>query len=89
MTDKRNTAPGGKYNPLYFHLMRLAGNEWRASFRDVEKVLGFPLPDSARRYEAWWENNDNRHVQAPAWLNAGWQTDEVNLGKETLVFRRA
>lgn len=86
MTDRRNSAPGGKYGPLYLRLMKLAGSEWRVSFGDVEEVLGFRLPDSARRHRPWWTNGG--HGQALAWVNAGWRTSDVDLGGETLVFRR-
>ena len=79
-------APGGKYAPLYRHLSARRGEEWRVSFTEVEAVLGFPLPDSARLYPAWWSNGG--HSQARAWLAAGWRTRSIDLGGETLVFER-
>ena len=77
----------GKYRKLHTHLRSLAIREWRASFSEIEAVLGFKLPPSARRYSAWWANDSN-NIHGRAWLTAGWKTAEVNMNAETLTFRR-
>ena len=78
----------GKYAPLYRHLTARTGDEWPASFREVESILGFSLPDSARGHQAWWSNTET-HSQAKAWLAAGWRTLDVNLAMERLSFARS
>ncbi len=61
-----------KYDPLGHHLMNLHREEWTASFDQIETVLGFRLPYSARSYPAWWENEQGgNHSHARVWLNAG------------------
>ena len=82
---------GGKYSPLYRCLRARGGGEWRASFADLEAVLGFTLPESARVHRPWWSNQRNRggHSHALAWQMAGWKTRAVDLERETLVFERA
>jgi len=77
----------GKYEKLYRHLTGLTAWEWRATFGEVEAILGFILPNSARSYTAWWAN-DSSHSYARAWLAAGWETSSVNLQAGTLVFRK-
>ena len=77
----------GKYGPLYRHLTNLNGGEWRASFADIEAVIGCDLPASARNHRAWWAN-DRSKCNALAWIDAGWQTAEVNMDAETLRFQR-
>lgn len=86
----RQTAQRGKYVPLYHHLVQLAGNEWRATFSEIEKVLGFKLPDSARTHRPWWANQGQRggHSHALAWEMAGWRTSQVDMVDERLVFVR-
>ena len=86
----REAAARGKYAPLYRHLLRMAGPDWRTSFAEVEAVLGFRLPDSARLHRPWWANSakGNGHSHALAWQAAGWKTGEVDLDAETLVFAR-
>ena len=80
----------GKYAPLYEHLQSLKKNEWPVSFTEIEKVLGFSLPDSARIHRPWWANQGGQggHSHALAWEMAGWKTAEVDLEEERLVFRR-
>lgn len=78
-----------KYDPLRTFLTSLQENEWGATFFDVEKVLGFRLPASARNYPAWWANERRgSHTHSKAWLGAGWLTSDVDLNGERLVFRR-
>ena len=87
----RDAAARGKYAPLYRHLVSIpAWPEWRATFGDVEAILGFRLPDSARLYRPWWANQNKGagHSHALSWYAAGWKTREVDLEAETLVFSR-
>lgn len=81
---------GRKYRKLYAHLCDLTAQEWRAAFSDVETVIGDTLPPSARRHRAWWSNHsgDNILRQARAWIAAGWETVDVDMNAETLLFRR-
>lgn len=58
------------------------------SFEEVERVLGFALPDSARKFPAWWSNNTGTHVGVSAWRDSGWKTSRVNLGSERVTFVR-
>lgn len=76
----REAAARGKYAPLYRHLSGLAGPDWRTSFAEVEALLGFGLPDSARLHRPWWANSakGNGHSHALAWQAAGWKTEQVD-----------
>ena len=77
----------GKYAPLYHHLLALPSREWRASFREIEAILGFPLPASAHRHSAWWANGGG-HGHALSWLAAGWETCDVGPAAKTVAFLR-
>ena len=89
-TKYREKASAGKYHKLYERLNRLQSSEWKTCFSEVESILGFSLPPSARRHRPWWANqrSDNGHNHALAWTAAGWETDEVDMDAETLSFRR-
>ena len=86
----REMAMRGKYRRLYAHLCGRRSREWSASFADVEAVLGFQLPFSARMHRPWWANQSrgNGHSHALAWTTAGWETAQVDMEAETLLFRR-
>lgn len=79
----------GKYQPLSDFLTKQGRAHVRMAFKDVEKVLGFPLPRSARRHRPWWANEAAGHVHAKSWLEAGYRTEQVDMEGETLVFARA
>ena len=80
----------GKYQRLYAYLSGLQAQEWRTSFSEIESILGFELPASARRHRPWWANqrSSGGHSHALAWVVDGWDTAEVDMGSETLLFRR-
>ena len=86
----REMASRGKYLKLHDHLCSLDTQEWRTSFRKIESIIGFPLPASARRHRPWWANEKRAggHTQSLAWTSAGWETSEVDMGAEMVVFRR-
>ena len=87
----REAAARGKYAPLYRRLSASRGAEWRASFGEIEAILGFRLPVSARLHRPWWSNRKKGggHSHALAWQAAGWRTRSIDLEAETLVFERA
>jgi len=77
------------YDPLFEWLQRQNNNRIATTFAQIETVLHFDLPDTARRRPQWWENNPNHHSHARAWLDAGFHTEEVDLIRETLAFVRS
>lgn len=81
--------PMSKYEALPQFLARLESAEHRMSFREIERVLGFKLPESAYEYEAWWSNNGTGHSHARAWLESGWRTEAVDLANRHVTFRRS
>ena len=84
----REMANRGKYQRLYSHLCGLQSEEWGTSFGEIESIMGFALPPTARLHRPWWANQVNGHSHALAWVAAGWKTEKVNMDAETLVFRR-
>ena len=77
----------GKYAPLHRHLSNLDAREWSTTFREVERILDFHLPASARTYREWWANHGG-NPQGKAWVDVGWKVEHVNLRTERVVFRR-
>jgi hypothetical protein len=76
-----------KYDALHTYLLGQTANEVPMTFAEIEKLIGQRLPASARKHRPWWSNNPHNNVMTKAWLNAGFQSERVDLGSEKLVFR--
>jgi hypothetical protein len=78
-----------KYDGLAGHL-KFRGAFTRVvklSFARIDGLIGSNLPMSAYREEAWWSNSASS-VHARAWLDAGWEVQEVNLKEGFVVFKK-
>lgn len=79
-----------KYAPLLRFLEGRAGSTTlRLSFAEITDILGFSLPASARKHQAWWSNTREGHSHAAAWLDAGWKTEMLDLADERISFVKA
>jgi hypothetical protein len=59
----------------------------KLSFARIDGLIGSNLPMAAFREEAWWSNTAlNAHTKA--WLEAGWEVQEVNLKEGYVVFKK-
>ena len=77
------------YDPLGQYLAKSAALRIPMTFREVESVLGRKLPASAYRHRPWWANEARGHSHARAWLQAGYETQQVDMVGKKLVFARA
>lgn len=77
-----------KYAPLAKFLRNAPHPEVPMSFVEIEKLIGHDLPASSRKYPAWWSNNPSNNVMTRAWLDAGFQTERVDVPRARVVFRR-
>ena len=60
------------------------------SFADIEALLGFPLPEQARKAREWWaepEAASRASAQSGAWTLAS-RSAMVNVGARHVVFDR-
>ncbi len=48
----------GRLDPLTRYLEQLDTGTVRLSFSHIERLIGAPLPESARRHPAFWSNSD-------------------------------
>lgn len=77
------------YQPLADHLADQKGDVWDASFSEVERALGRPLPKSAFLYNAWWANQSGPgHSQTHGWRSVGWRTAKLDLERRRVRFER-
>jgi hypothetical protein len=84
------SSDAGEYQLLHQYLRDRFADRVVLTFAQIEDLLGFPLPDSARRERAWWGAADPaalRSVQSEAWTLAG-RTATVNLPARSVLFER-
>lgn len=79
----------GKYQPLADFLATVPDDSWDATFAEIERILRFKLPPSAHEHRAWWANQfRGHHSQAKAWIDAGWETREIDQQRGRVRFER-
>ena len=78
-----------KYDGLESHLKFRAAFTGlvKLSFARIDGLIGSDLPINAFRDEAWWSNSSSS-AHAKAWLNAGWEVQEVNLKEGYVTFKK-
>lgn len=78
-----------KYGALRRQLECEADPSVEMTFDEVDRIVG-GLPASAHCYSAWWSNErEGTHVQAHAWLEAGWRVENVDLSAEKVRFTKS
>jgi DNA-directed RNA polymerase subunit RPC12/RpoP len=76
-----------RYNPLRDYLASYRASQLNLTFGYIETILKFELETAAYTFKSWWEN-DRQNPQAMAWLEAGWEVEDVDLQREGVVFKR-
>ena len=78
----------GKYDPLGAFLRSQGSALVPMTFEEIEEVTGVKLPPKAQHHRAWWSNNASNNVMTKVWLDAGYETEQVDMTARKLVFRR-
>src|SRR5882757_9050565 len=78
----------GKYENLGVFLQKQRTREVPLTFREIEKITGVKLPPKAQHHRAWWSNNASNNVMTKVWLEAGYESTQVDMTARKLVFRR-
>lgn len=74
-----------RYFALYAYLKKCKKDVIELKLGEINKILGFSLPASAKITQ-WWSNSpENGHTQAAAWVYAGFS---VSFIKGKVVFRK-
>jgi hypothetical protein len=78
-----------RYEPLAQFLAAMKTGTWEATFDEIERQLGGPLPRSAYKYPAWWANQSGPgHSQTRGWRSVGWRTCGLDLAGRRVRFER-
>jgi hypothetical protein len=77
----------GRYGRLHDYLQDRHADRVVLTFKEIEDLLGFTLPEDACSQAAWWGNAESDSAQSDAWTFAG-RTASVNLIARSAVFDR-
>ena len=77
-----------KYEPLGIFLRGQRADHVPLTFSQIEKITGSKLPPKAQHHRAWWSNNPANNVMTKVWLDAGFESAQVDMEARKLVFRR-
>lgn len=89
MLERPSNVPA-EYLPLHKYLDGRYADTVVLTLADIEALLGFALPELARRQPAWWSNGGSENVPSPqsgAWIHAG-RIARPNLGAAVVTFER-
>lgn len=78
----------GKYAALTRYLSENGQRTVELSFRQIEEILAFPLPLSARKHNAWWHEEKTPRAQKLAWSEAGYSVRRYSIREEKVLFQR-
>ena len=76
-----------EYLSLYKYLEHRYASMVVLTFDQIETLLGFDLPASARCEPDWWTNAEMSQAHSSAWTRAG-RTAVPNLRARTVAFER-
>ena len=76
-----------KYRFLSDYLFASSKDRVTLTFREIEDILKFKLPESATVHRAFWANTTS-HSIALSWLSVDFLVVETNLEKKYIVFEK-
>ena len=77
-----------RYAPLEEYLSSRTESEVPMTFEEIERVIHAKLPPAARKWRAWWANNESSGAITKWWKRAGFISTRVDMEAGRLVFRR-
>lgn len=76
-----------KYLFLTEYLLKSNKEEITLTFKEIEKILGFELPVSTKKYAVNWSNTNTLTLPL-AWLNAGYKTHNTDMKNQIVHFSK-
>lgn len=74
-----------KYRGLTEYLLSCNQTKVELTYDELEKILGFQLPETARKFkQSFWANTET-HSYASSWLAVGYKT-RVDVDSDTITF---
>ncbi len=81
---RKSAAGETKYGPLVAYLATQRESPVECTFAEIEGIIGFPLPRTARTVAGFWTDQRRMHVRA--WEEAGWRA-RLDFPNRQVIFR--
>lgn len=91
MPRPRPSTVPAEYRPLHKYLEERYAENLVLTFAEIEDLLGFALPASARVTAEWWATADVAALRTPqsrSWTEAS-RTAKANLPAQIVLFQRS
>ncbi len=69
-----------KYQDLQNFFSKSNESYLKLTFQEIESIIGFKLPESAYKYEAYWYPSET-HTICKSWTENGWKVISVKIGE--------
>ena len=74
-----------KYRGLAEYLLSTNETKVALTYSQIEEILGFPLPDTAKKFkQSYWANTET-HSYASSWMAVGYKA-RVDVESDTVIF---
>ena len=80
-----------RYSPFASYLANQVNPEIskiRMDFHQIEEIIKYELPNSARSHRTWWSNDPVAQPHSEQWLESGWRISNVNVSEQKVTFVR-
>ncbi len=74
-----------KYRGLAEYLLESKQTKVTLSYPQIERILGFPLPDTAKNFKHSYWANTKTHSYASSWMAVGYKA-RVDTESDTITF---
>ena len=74
-----------KYRRLAEYLQASGESQVTLHYAEIERILGFSLPSTARNFPHSYWANTTTHSYASSWMAVGYKT-QINVGSDEVTF---
>lgn len=76
-----------KFRALEEYFYKSSKTPISLTFSEIEKIIGFPLCESAYKYSAYWHQEKKGNI-ANAWLNQGYEILKLDIENKKVLFKK-
>lgn len=87
-TTRKFITPKWRYYALKLYLQKITADKVTLTFAQIEKIVGFKLPLSSKKYPSWWSHKSSQNAICDAWTSEGFVKQQLDIVGEKLYLHR-